>query len=47
MFVGDPIVLLNSLLMPTVGYLGTDENILSLEALRNMYQLVATNLKQV
>ena len=26
-------------------YLGNDENILSFEALKNMYQLVATNLK--
>ena len=26
-------------------YLGNDENILSLEALKNMYQLVVTNLK--
>ena len=39
MFGRDPIVLPNSLLMHTVRYLGTDENLLSLEALKNMYQL--------
>ena len=34
MFGRDPIVPLNSLLAPTVRNLGTDENILSLEALK-------------
>ena len=34
MFSRDPIVLLDSLLVPTVSYLGTDESILSLEALK-------------
>ena len=28
-----------------IRYLGMDENILSLEALKNMYQLMATNLE--
>ena len=42
----DPIALLNSLLVPTVRYLVTDENILSLEALKNMYHLIASNLEQ-
>ena len=28
-------------------YLGTDQNILSLEALKNMYETAATNLKMV
>ena len=46
MFGRDPIVPLNLLLIPTVRYLGTNENILSLEALKNMYQLVASNLEQ-
>ena len=36
----------NSLLMPTIRYLGTNENILSLEALKNMYQLIASSLEQ-
>ena len=44
----DPIVPLNSLLRTTVRYLGTNENIFSLEALKNMYQLVGlgTSLKE-
>ena len=42
----DPTALLNSLLTPTVTYLGTSESILSLEALKNMYQLIASNLEQ-
>ena len=46
MFDRDPTVPLNSLLVPTVRYLGIDENILFLEALRNMYQLIASNLEQ-
>ena len=46
MFGRDPIVLLNLLLTPTVRYLGTNENILSLEALKNMYQLITSNLEQ-
>ena len=46
MFGRDPIVLLNSLLKPTVRYLGTDENTLSLEALKNMYQLITSSLEQ-
>ena len=32
--------------MPTDRYLGTDENILSLEAVKNMYQHVASNLEE-
>ena len=46
MFGRDPIILLNSLLTPTPRYLGTNENIFSLEALQNMYQLIASNLEQ-
>ena len=32
--------------MPKVRYLGTNENILSLDALNNMYHLFASSLKQ-
>ena len=39
----DPIVPLNSLLMPTVRFLGTDENNISL---KKMYQFIASNLEQ-
>ena len=47
LYVGrDPIVLLDSLLVPIVRYLGTNENILSPEVLTNMYQLVTSNLEQ-
>ena len=45
MFGRHPTVPLNSLLMPTIRYLGSDENILSLEALKNMYQHVASDLE--
>ena len=37
---------LNTLFKPAVRYLGNDENLLSLEALKNIYQLVAENLKK-
>ena len=45
MFGRDPLLPLTKLLKPKIRYLGNDENILSLEALKNMYQLVVTNLK--
>ena len=45
MFGRDPIMPLNKLLQPKVRYLGNDENILSLETLKNIYELAATNLK--
>ena len=45
MFGRDPLLPLTKLLKPNIRYLGNDENILSLEALKNMYQLVVTNLK--
>ena len=45
MYGRDTLLLLTKLLQPKVRYLGNDENILSLEALKNIYQLVATNLK--
>ena len=45
MFGRDPLLQLTKLLKPKIRYLGNDENILSLEALKNMYQLVVTNLR--
>ena len=45
MFGRDPLLLLTKLLKPKIRYLGNDENILFLEALKNMYQLVVTNLR--
>ena len=45
MFGRDPRVPLNTLLTPKIRYMGTEENILSLEALQKIYHLVAENLK--
>ena len=45
MFGRDPLLPITKLLKPKIRYLGDDENILSLEALKNLYQLVVTNLK--
>ena len=45
MYGWDPLLPLNKLLQPKVRYLGNDKNILSLEALKNIYQLIVTNLK--
>ena len=45
MFGRDPLLPLTKLLKPKIRYLGNDENMLSLEALKNLYQLVVTNLK--
>ena len=45
MFGRDPRVPLNTLLIPKIRYMGTEENILSLEALQRIYHLVAENLK--
>ena len=45
MFGRDPILSLNTLLEPKVRYLGNDINILSLEAMKNMFEIAATNLK--
>ena len=47
MYGWDPLLPLNKLLQPKIRYLGNDKNILSLEALKNIYQLVVTNLKLV
>ena len=46
MFGRDPFVPLNSLLMSIVRYLGTSENRLSLETLKNMYPFIVSNLEQ-
>ena len=45
MFGRDPVHPLNMLLGPKMRYLGNDINILSLEAMNNMFEIVATNLK--
>ena len=45
MFGRDPVLPLNSLLEPKVRYMGNDINVLSLEALKTMYEIAATNLK--
>ena len=45
MFGGDAILPLNKLLQPQVHYLGNDENILLMQALKNIYEVVAQNLK--
>ena len=41
MYGRDPLLPLNKLLQPEIRYLGNNENILSLEALKNVYQLKA------
>ena len=45
MFGRDPILPLNTLLEPKLRYHGNEINILSLEAMKNMYEIAATNLK--
>ena len=45
MFAWDPILPLNTLLKPKVGYMGNDVNMISLEAMKSMFELVAVNLK--
>ena len=45
MFGRDPVLPLNTLLSPKMRYLGNDINILSLEAMKNMFEIAATNLK--
>ena len=45
MFGRDPVLPLNTLLGPKMRCLGTDLNILSLEALKNMFEIAATDLK--
>ena len=41
----DPVLPLNTLLGPKMRYLGNDIIILSLEAMKNMFEIAATNLK--
>ena len=45
MFGRDPVLPLNTLLRPKMRYLGNDINILSLEAMKNMFENAAMNLK--
>ena len=45
MFGQDPVLPLNTLLGPKMRYLGNDISILSLEAMKNMFEIAATNLK--
>ena len=45
MFGRDPVLLLNTLLGPKMRYLGNDINILSLEAMKNMFEIATTNPK--
>ena len=41
----DPVLPLNTLLGPKMRFLGNDLNILSLEAMKSMFKIAATNLK--
>ena len=45
MFGRDAILPLNKLIQPQIRYLKNDENILSMQALKNIYDVVAQNLK--
>ena len=45
MFGRDPVLPLNTLLEPKIRYMGMDINIISLETMKNLYEIVATNLK--
>ena len=45
MFGRDPVLPLNMLLEPKIRYLGNDINALSLEAMKNIFEIAATNLK--
>ena len=45
MFGRDPVLPLNTLLEPKIRYMGNDSNIISLETMKNLYEVVATNLK--
>ena len=47
MFSRDPRIPLNDLLRPWIRYLGMDEMILSLQAMRNIYKMFTQNLKTV
>ena len=45
MFGRDPVLLLNTLLKPKIRYMGNDINIISLETMKIIYEVAATNLK--
>ena len=45
MFGRDPVLPLNTMLEPKIRYMGTDINIISLESMKILYEIVATNLK--
>ena len=45
MFGRDLVLPLNTLLEPKIRYMGTDINIISLESMKILYEIVATNLK--
>ena len=45
MFGRDPVLPLNTLLEPKIRYMGNDINIISLKTMKNLYEIVATNLK--
>ena len=45
MFGRNPVLPLNTLLGPKMRYFGNDINILSLESMKNMFEIAATNLK--
>ena len=45
MFGRDPVLPLNTLLEPKIRYVGNVINILSLEAMKKLYEIAATNLK--
>ena len=45
MFGRDPVLPLNTLLEPKIRYMGNDSNILSLEEMKKLHEIMATNLK--
>ena len=45
MFGRDPVLPLNTLLESKIRYMGNDINIISLETMKNLYEIAATNLK--
>ena len=45
MFGRDPVLPLNTLLEPKIRYMVNDINIISLEVMKNLYEITATNLK--
>ena len=45
MFGRDPVLPLNTLLEPKIRYMGNDINIISLEAMKKLYEITATNLR--